>query len=293
MTFRNERANALHANQAGTVKLGDLTINRLGFGAMRLCGPGVWGPPADPQNAIEVLNRAVALGVNFIDTANAYGPNVNEEQIAQALYPYPADLVIATKGGSTRSGPGQWGRDCRPSELKKACEGSLRRLRVDCIELYQLHAVDPTLPYAEQIGALRELQTQGKIKHIGVSNVNEAQLETARSVATIVSVQNRYNAMYRDSEQVLKNCEREGIVFIPWFPLEAGDIPQMRVLNEIAQEKNVTPHQIAIAWLLERSPMVLPIPGTSSLAHLEENVAAAAITLTQDDCNRIATAAEA
>ncbi|MBV8689720.1 MAG: aldo/keto reductase [Candidatus Eremiobacteraeota bacterium] len=281
------------AADAGTIKIGERRVNRLGFGAMRLCGPGVWGPPADPQNAIEVLKRAVALGVNFIDTANAYGPNVNEEQIAEALYPYPADLVIATKGGSTRSGPGQWGRDCRPAELNKACEGSLRRLRVDCIELYQLHAVDPTLPYAEQIGALRELQTQGKIKHIGVSNVNEAQLETARSVATIVSVQNRYNAMYRDSEQVLENCERDGIVFIPWFPLEAGDIPQMRVLNEIAQEKNVTPHQIAIAWLLERSPMMLPIPGTSSLPHLEENVAAAAITLTQDDCNRIATAAEA
>ena len=280
------------ARDAGAIKIGERTVNRLGFGAMRLCGQGVWGPPADTENALDVLRRTVALGVNFIDTANAYGPDVNEEQIAQALYPYPPDLVIATKGGSTRTGPGQWGRDCRPSELKKACEGSLRRLRLDCIELYQLHAVDPKLPYAEQIGALKELQEEGKIRHIGVSNVDEAELEIARSVATIVSVQNRYNAMYRDSEQVLEKCDREGIVFIPWFPLEAGDIPQMRAMKEIADSRSVSPHQIAIAWLLQRSPVMLPIPGTSSVEHLEENVAAATIELSDEECAAIATAAE-
>jgi pyridoxine 4-dehydrogenase len=280
------------AVEAGTIRIGERPVNRLGFGAMRLCGPGVWGPPADPENARAVLRRAVALGVNFIDTANAYGPNINEEQIAEALYPYPPDLVIATKGGSTRSGPGQWGRDCRPAELKRACEGSLRRLRLDCIELYQLHAVDPKLPYAEQIGALKELQAEGKIRNIGVSNVEEDELEIARSVATIVSVQNRYNAMHRDSERVLEDCERTGIVFIPWFPLEAGDIPQARVLSEIARERNASPHQIAIAWLLQRSPLMLPIPGTSNLEHLEENIAAATIELSREDCERIGTASK-
>jgi len=282
----------LDAAAAGTISIGERVVHRLGFGAMRLCGPGVWGPPADPENALEVLRRAASLGINFIDTANAYGPHVNEEQIAAALYPYPADLVIATKGGSTRSGPGQWGRDCRPASLKEACEGSLRRLRLDCIDLYQLHAVDPKVPYTEQVGALKELQDAGKIRHIGVSNVDEEHLEIARSVAQIVSVQNRYNAMYRDSENVLQICNRDGIVFIPWFPLEAGDIPQAQAIADLAREKKASPHQIAIAWLLQRSPLMLPIPGTSSLAHLEENIAATTLQLSDGDCNRIAAAAE-
>ncbi len=282
---------AVSAAAAGQIQIGERTVNRLGFGAMRLCGPGVWGPPTDPENALAVLRRAVALGVNFIDTANAYGPDINEEQIAQALYPYPADLVIATKGGSTRTGPGQWGRDCRPAELKKAAEGSLRRLRLDCIELYQLHAVDPAVPYSEQIGALRDLQTQGKIRYIGVSNVNEEELAIARSVATIVSVQNRYNAADRHSEGVLEECERHGIVFIPWFPLDAGDIQEAEKIAEVARKKGVSPHQIAIAWLLHRSNLMLPIPGTSSLEHLEENVAAATIELSEEDRDRIAAAA--
>ena len=280
----------LDAAAAGTISIGERVVHRLGFGAMRLCGPGVWGPPADPENALEVLRHVVSLGINFVDTANAYGPHVNEEQIAAALHPYPADLVIATKGGSTRSGPGQWGRDCRPAALKEACEGSLRRLRLDCIELYQLHAVDPKVPYTEQIGALKELQEAGKIRHIGVSNVDEEHLEIARSVAQIVSVQNRYNAMYRDSENVLQICNRDGIVFIPWFPLEAGDIPQAQAIADLAREKKASPHQIAIAWLLQRSPLMLPIPGTSSLSHLEENVAAASVRLSDEDCKRIGAA---
>lgn len=277
-----------NASAAGTLTLGgDLTVNRLGFGGMRLVGPGVWGLPADPANSLTVLRRAVELGCTFIDTADAYGPEVNEEQIAEALYPYPAGVVIATKGGSTRSGPGQWGRDGRPERLKACCEASLKRLRLERIDLYQLHAVDPAVPYAEQIGALKELQTQGKIRHIGVSNVDEAQLKIARSVATIVSVQNRYNASTRDSEGVLDACERDGIAFIPWFPLEAGDIAEGSGIEAVAKSKGATPYQVALAWLLRRSPVMLPIPGTSSIAHLEENVAAARLTLTDDEYGQV------
>ena len=278
-----------NASAAGTLRIGDdLTVNRLGFGAMRLCGPGVWGPPSDPGNALAVLRRALELGVNFIDTAQAYGPRVNEEQIAEALYPYPKDLVIATKGGTTRSGPGEWGRDCRPERLKKLCDASLKRLRIERIDLYQLHAADDKVPYAEQIGALKELQDEGKIRYIGISNVDEAQLKIAQSVARIVSVQNQYNAENRTSEGVLEACERDGVAFIPWFPLAAGEIAKDGALARTARAKNGTPHQIALAWLLKRSPIMLPIPGTSSVQHLEENVAAAALELSDEEFAEIA-----
>jgi len=277
-----------NASEPGTVQLGsDLRVNRLGFGAMRLAGPGVWGAPADPETALAVLRRAIELGVNFIDTAEAYGPQINEQQIEQALYPYPKGLVIATKGGTTRSGPGKWGRDGRPEKLRENLEGSLRRLRLDCIDVWQLHAVDESVPYAEQVGAAKQFQDEGKIKHIGISNVNVEQLRIAQSIATIVSVQNQYNASYRESEPVLEVCDREKIVFIPWFPVAAGEIHEHDAISEIAKAKNVTPYQIAIAWLLMRSPVMLPIPGTSSIAHLEENVAAGAIELTDEEFSKI------
>lgn len=263
-----------------------LDVNRLGFGAMRLCGPGVWGWPADRENALRVLRRAVELGVNFIDTADAYGPHVNEEQIAQALFPYPKDLTIATKGGSTRSGPGQWGRDGRPEHLREACEGSLRRLRVDCIDLYQLHTADPSVPFEETIGALRDLRDAGKIARIGLSNVDLDQVERAREIVEIVSVQNAYNVADRESESVLRHCEEHDMAFIPYFPLDAGDIAH-DTLDEVALEQSATPFQIALAWLLRHSPALVPIPGTSSVAHLEENVAAAKIALSDAQYDRL------
>ena len=276
------------ARSAGTVTIGgDLTVNRLGFGAMRLCGEGVWGAPSDPENALAVLRRAVDLGVNFIDTAEAYGPKVNEEQIAEALYPYPAGLLVATKGGTTRSGPGQWGRDGRPEHLRQICEESLARLRVERIDLYQLHAVDERVPLEEQVGALADLQKTGKIRHVGLSNVDLAQLQRAQAIVPIASVQNRYNLGARDGEDVLDYCESQGIVFIPWFPLEAGDVSGMKSLESVAPAYDATPHQIAIAWLLKRSPVMLPIPGTKSLRHLEENVAAGAIRLSDTDFARL------
>jgi len=254
------------AAAAGTLSIGaDLRVHRLGFGAMRLTGPGVWGAPADRPAAIRVLRRALELGVNFIDTADSYGPGVSEEIIAEALYPYPPGLVIATKGGLTRAGPGEWGRDAHPAHLRAACEGSLRRLRLARIDLYQLHAVDPRVPLADSLGELARLRTEGKIRHIGVSNVSAAELIQAERSVSVVSVQNRYNLADRDSEEVLKNCERAGIAFIPWFPLGAG--------------RDAANAQRAIAWLLARSPVMLPIPGTSSVAHLEENVAAASLRL--------------
>ncbi|MFN2527999.1 MAG: aldo/keto reductase [Candidatus Baltobacteraceae bacterium] len=278
----------VNASASGTLQIGgDLPVHRLGFGAMRLAGQGVWGAPADPENALAVLRRALELGVNFIDTAEAYGPHVNEQQIEQALYPYAQDLVLATKGGTTRSGPGKWGRDGRPEKLRENLEGSLRRLRLECIDLWQLHAVDENVPYAEQVGAAKQFQDEGKIKHIGVSNVNVEQLRIAQSVATIVSVQNQYNASYRESEPVLELCESEKIVFIPWFPVAAGEIHEHDAISDIAKAKNATPYQIAIAWLLMRSPVMLPIPGTSSIAHLEENIAAGAIRLTDEEFSAI------
>ncbi|HEY6325302.1 MAG TPA: aldo/keto reductase [Candidatus Cybelea sp.] len=269
---------------AGTTAVGGtITINRIGFGAMRLCGKHVWGWPGDRENALRVLRRAAELGVNFIDTADAYGPHVNEEQIAQALYPYPPGLAIATKGGSTRPGPTEWSRDGRPEHLIAACEGSLRRLKLDCIDLYQLHAVDPRVPLEEQVGALRELRDAGKIRYIGLSNVNVEQLRDAERVVEIASVQNNYNVGNRSSEPVLEHCADNGLAFIPYFPLDAGDIGAVDALRPIANAHGATIFQVALAWLLRRSPAMLPIPGTSSLEHLAENVAAAGLTLTEGE----------
>jgi pyridoxine 4-dehydrogenase len=253
---------------------------------MRLCGPGIWGWPADRENALRVLRRALELGVNFIDTADSYGPHVNEEQIAQALYPYPDGLVIATKGGLTRSGPGEWKRDCRPEHLRAACEGSLRRLRVDRIDLYQLHAIDTEVPFEDQIGTMRELRDAGKVRHVGLSNVDLSQLRAAHKIVEIVSVQNNYNVANRTSEPVLEYCEANGIAFIPYFPLDGGDLGN-QALSSIAAACNATIWQVGLAWLLRHSPAMLPIPGTSSVAHLEENVAAASLVLSDDELQEL------
>lgn len=282
------------AATAGTATLGDLTVNRMAFGAMRLTGPGVIGEPADPANALAVLRRAVELGVNFIDTAASYGPHVSERQVAEALHPYPDDLVIATKGGLQHESAGEWIRDGRPENLRASCEGSLQRLRVDRIDLYQLHAVDPRVPIEESVGALVELQREGKIRHIGLSNVDSRQLAQAREVATIVSVQNRYNLVDRHSESVLETCEREGIAFIPWFPLGFGDLTRGGGrLADLAASRRVTQAQVALAWLLRRSPVMVPIPGTSLLEHLEENVAATSLELTDAEYAELSRAAGA
>jgi pyridoxine 4-dehydrogenase len=263
---------------------GELTVNRLGFGAMRLTGDGVWGEPTDRDECKAVLRRALELGVNFIDTADSYGPEVSEEIIAEALHPYPDDLVIATKGGYLRSGPGRWEPDGRPEHLREACEGSLQRLRVDRIDLYQFHVPDRKVPYEESIGALKELQDEGKIHLIGVSNVSTEQLGQARAIVDVVSVQNRFNLTDRATEDELEQCEQDGLGFIPWFPLAVGRLARPGgPLDEIAHAHNAAPSQIALAWLLQRSPVMLPIPGTSSVTHLEENVAGAGIELTEDE----------
>ena len=261
------------------IRIGDLNVNRLGFGAMRVCGPQVWGPPADRASAHRLLRRALELGMDFIDTADSYGPHVDEELIAEALHPYPKGLVIATKGGLLRPRPAAWDPDGRPAHLKHALEGSLKRLRVDRIDLYQLHAPDPKVPFADSVGALADAQKAGKIRHVGVSNVSVEQLEQARRICTIVSVQNQYNLGYRSSEDVLQACERLGIAFLPWYPLDAGGVLEKAQIKRIAGKLNATPAQLAIAWLLARSPVMLPIPGTASLAHLEENMAAASLAL--------------
>ncbi|CAN5760676.1 aldo/keto reductase [soil metagenome] len=277
--------NTRPATAAGTLELGgDLTVNRLGFGAMRITGDGVWGPPADRETATSVLQRCLELGVDCIDTADSYGPEVSEELIADALAPYPDELVIATKGGMRRDGPGKWRPDCRPEHLRDACEGSLRRLRLDQIPLYQLHTVDPDVPLAESLGTLVELRDEGKIRHIGVSNVDVDQLSQALDITPVVSVQNRYNVADRKSEPVLERCEAEGIAFIPWFPLAAGDMAKPGgPLHELARAHGASPAQAALAWLLARSPQMLPIPGTSSVAHLEENLVAAELHLSAED----------
>ena len=268
---------------SGTVRLGsELEVRRLGYGAMRITGEGIWGEPADPDEARAVLRRAVELGVNFIDTADAYGPEVSERLIAEALYPYPEDLVIATKGGLTRSGPGQWHRNGRPEHLREACEASLQRLRVDRIDVYQLHAVDDDVPLEESVGALVELHQEGKIREIGVSNHDVEQLERARKLTDVISVQNRYEVSDRGSDAVIDVCERDGLAFIPWNPLGAGESGDHDDLKRIAAEHDATPFQVAIAWMLARSPAMLPIPGTSSVPHLEENIAAAALELSDD-----------
>jgi pyridoxine 4-dehydrogenase len=270
---------------AGTVRIGDLVVSRLGFGAMRITGRGVWGPPANREDAVRLLRRAVDLGVNFIDTADSYGPDVSEELIAEALAPYGNGLVIATKGGLTRPGPGEWRRDGRPEHLRAACEASLKRLRVNRIDLYQLHSPDPRVPLEESIGALVDLQRAGKIRYIGVSNVDASELASARRGATIVSVQNRYNLADRSSDPVLTACARDGLAFLPWYPLSAGSdaAGTNRALAEVAARHSATPAQVAIAWLLARSPAMLPIPGTSSLIHLEENLQAARLRLSAAD----------
>jgi pyridoxine 4-dehydrogenase len=269
------------AAQAGEFVIGnDLRITRLGFGAMRITGKGVWGEPADRSGAIRVLKRAVELGINFIDTADSYGPRVSEELIAEALHPYPAGLVIATKGGFDRPGPDRWVENGRPEHLRAACEGSLKRLHVDRIDLYQLHRIDPKVPADDQLGTLKDLQAQGKIKHIGLSEVSVKQIKHAETIVRVVSVQNRYSFTDRGSEDVLKYCEKQKIGFIPWFPLAAGRLSgEKSPVAEVAEELKATPSQVALAWLLARSPVMLPIPGTSRVGHLEENVAAAGLQL--------------
>jgi pyridoxine 4-dehydrogenase len=269
---------------------GGPTVGRLGFGAMRITGPGVWGPPRDEGETIALLRRAVDKGVTFIDTADSYGPGVSETLIAKALHPYPAGLVIASKGGFTRPGPGSWAVDSRPEHLRRVCEGSLKRLRLDRIELYQLHAVDHRVAIEESIGALVDLKSEGKIRHIGVSNVSAAELSRARQVAEIVSVQNSYNLRDRSSDALIDICADAGIAFIPFYPLAKGRIAAGpgSPLDRIARRLDATPNQIALAWLLHRSPAMLPIPGTSSIAHLEENLAATSIMLNAEDVRSLA-----
>ncbi len=276
------------AAAAGTFRLGgDLTIHRLGFGAMRITGPGIWGEPHDPEECKRVLRRAVELQVNFIDTADSYGPYVSERLIAEALYPYPDGLVIATKGGLVRDGPDQWRPDGRPSHLREACNGSLERLRVQRIDLYQLHRPDPNVPFEESLGALVELKREGKIRHIGLSNINVDQLTRALGLTPVVSIQNRYNVEDRGSEGVLRQCERMGLAFLPWRPLEGGQIAPTSALARIAQRLDATPAQVAIAWQLAHSAVTVPIPGTSKVRHLEENIAAAALELSSDDLREL------
>jgi aryl-alcohol dehydrogenase-like predicted oxidoreductase len=266
---------------AGSIDIGgDLPVNRFGFGAMRLTGPGIWGEPEDREECKRVLRRALELGINLIDTADSYGPDVSERLIAEALYPYPDELVIATKGGLVRPGPNRWVPDGRPEHLRAACEGSLKRLRVDRIDVYQFHRPDPKVPFEESVGELVRLKDEGKIRHIGLSNVNVDQLERAQKLTPIVSVQNRYSLMDRTSESVLAACSQEEVAFIPWNPLEVGELSRAAgLLADIAQKYGATPGQVALAWLLAHSPVMLPIPGTSKVAHLEENIGAVALEL--------------
>jgi aryl-alcohol dehydrogenase-like predicted oxidoreductase len=283
------------AAKAGEFLIGnDLRITRLGYGAMRITGKGIWGEPADRPEAIRVLRRAVELGVNFIDTADSYGPHVSEEIIAEALHPYPKNLVIATKGGFDRTGPDKWVENGKPEHLRSACEGSLRRLRLDRIDLYQLHRIDPKVPADDQLGTLKDLQAEGKIKHIGLSEVSVPQIQHAQTIVRVVSVQNRYSMSDRGSEDVLKYCEKEKLGFIPWFPLAAGKLsgPDGPV-GRVAAELKATPSQVALAWLLARSPVMLPIPGTSKVAHLEENIAAAALQINEKEMRELSRAAGA
>ena len=275
--------NEISAASAGTIKLGgELSVNRLGFGAMRLTGDGIWGPPKDRKAALAVLRRAVELGVNFIDTADSYGPNVSEELIAEALFPYPAGLVIATKGGWNRPGPNQWTHDATPSHLRSAVEGSLKRLRLQRIDVYQLHIPDPAVSFDDSVGTLATLKEEGKIRLVALSNVTQEHIERARKIVPIVSVQNRYSFADREWDYVVSYCERNGITFIPWFPLGAGRVAG-QALEGIARAHQATPKQVALAWLLQRSPIILPIPGTSSTEHLQENVAAASLHLTGEE----------
>jgi pyridoxine 4-dehydrogenase len=270
------------ADAAGTLDVGgDLTVNRLGFGAMRITGQGIWGDPPDHATALATLRKVVELGVNFIDTADSYGPHVSESLIAEALYPYPDDLVIATKGGYVRSGPNRWEPDGRPEHLREVCEGSLRRLRLEQIPLYQFHVPDPNVPIAESIGAIAELKAEGKIRHIGISNVDEAQLREAQQVASIVSVQNRYNAADRKSQSIIDLCEQERLVFLPWAPVQDGG--KNPAVAKAASQHGITEHQVILAWLLASSPQILPIPGTGSPEHAADNIVAAGVELAPDE----------
>ncbi len=279
----SEKTTSQSAAGSGTISLGgELTVNRLGFGAMRLTGDGIWGAPKDRATAIAVLRRAIELGVNFIDTADSYGPNVSEELIAEALAPYPKDLVIATKGGWNRPGPNQWTHDASPAHLREAVEGSLKRLRLDRIDVYQLHVPDPAVPLAASIETLANMQSEGKIRLVALSNVTVEHIERARKIVPIVSAQNRYSFADREWDNVVDYCERNGIAFIPWFPLGAGRVAG-KLLERIAKARQVKPIQIALAWLLKRSPVMLPIPGTSSTAHLEENLQAASLQLSENE----------
>ncbi len=278
------------ASRAGTVTLGDITVHRMGYGAMRITGQGVWGPPADPDECKRVLRRAVEAGVNFIDTADSYGPHLSEELIAEALFPYPDDLLVATKAGFTRSGPGRWEPDGRPEHIREAIEGSLRRLRLERIDLYQVHTPDRKVPYADTVGTFRDLQQAGLVRHVGVSNVSVEQLRLARDIVEVVSVQNRYNLTDRASEPVLEACAREGLAFIPWFPLATGELAG-EAIERVASRRTLTPMQVGLAWLLQHSAAMLPIPGTSKVSHLEENVAAAEVELTYEDIRELEAAA--
>ena len=274
------------AAAAGTIDVGgDLTVNRLGFGAMRITGRGIWGEPPSRDQAIATLRRVVELGVNFIDTADSYGPSVSEELIAEALHPYPDDLVIATKGGLTRPGPNRWDTDGHPEHLREACEGSLRRLRLEQIPLYQLHRPDPSVPLADSLGAIAELKNEGKIRHIGISNVSEGQLREAQKIVPIVSVQNRYNVADRRSQSLIDLCEQDQLVFLPWAPIQETE---KRVAVAVAAERHgATEHQVVLAWLLAISPAILPIPGTGSPAHAEDNIGAASLELSPQEIRAI------
>jgi pyridoxine 4-dehydrogenase len=276
------------AAAAGSIKIGDLTVHRLGFGAMRVCGPQIWGEPKDRAGTIALLRRAYDLGHTFVDTADSYGPHVSEILIAQALHPYPKDLVIATKGGLLRPRPERWDTCGTPDHLRRALDGSLKRLRVECIGVYQFHAPDPKVPFAESIGTLSELQRAGKIRHIGVSNVDVKQLKEAQRIVNVVSVQNEYNLENRADEDVLLTCEKDGIAFIPWYPLGSGSVLRSAKVKRIAARLSATPSQVALAWLLAHSPVMLPIPGTGSIKHLEENAAAAELRLLESDLAALA-----
>lgn len=276
------------AAEGGTFRLGgDLPVRRLGFGAMRITGAGVWGPPVSHAGALAVVRRAVELGVTFIDTAESYGPHVSEELIAEALHPYPPELVIATKGGFDRPAPGAWSVSGRPERLLEGLNGSLRRLRLDRLDLYQLHRIDPAVPEAEQFGALQSFRQQGKIRHIGLSEVGVEEIRRAREFFPVVSVQNRYNLSDRQSDEVVDYCAHEGIAFIPWYPLQAGQALANGRAAELAERRGATPPQVMLAWLLHRSPAMVPIPGTSRVEHLEENVAAAALRLSAEEYQRL------
>ncbi|BCL79728.1 oxidoreductase [Ktedonobacteria bacterium brp13] len=297
-----QNVNEKPATASGTFKVGgDIEIYRLGYGAMRITGDGIWGPPKDKQESLAVLRRTLELGINFIDTADSYGPEVSESLIAEALYPYPKNLLIATKGGLLRTGPGQWPEDGRPEHLREALEGSLRRLRVDHIDLYQFHRPDPKVPFEDSVGEVAKMKQEGKVRHVGLSNVTPQELERAQKIVPIVTVQNRYNISDHTSERLdaeqsdkfIDICAQQGIGFIPWGPLAAGNLARPGgVLEQVAKQHNAKPGQITIAWLLHRSPTMLPIPGTSSVKHLEENVRGATIKLSQQDFEAISNAAK-